>query len=104
MAVPLREQGGCAGALVHPEIASVILLLCHRKTLFLQRLLEAEEMRRFVVGNHAVEIEDDGSEHSDADGRMAPTLPNGQGCDRRRSLVPSLCWSILRPEPVKREA
>ena len=92
------EQGGRAGALVHPQIDSVILFLRERKTVLIQRLLEAVEVLRLVVGNDAVEVEDDGSNHTRPEDLTGFTLLNGPVRDKQLGLVR---FSLLGYSPLQ---
>ncbi len=63
-AVALQKQGGGTGAFIHPEVGTIVLLLAQRESGFGKRLLKTFQVRGFVVGNDAVEIENDGAQSS----------------------------------------
>jgi len=63
-AIPLFEQRGGAGPFIHAEVGSVILLLAQAESGFIQSLLKAFQVRRFIVGDDAVEVKNDRAQRS----------------------------------------
>jgi hypothetical protein len=62
-AVAYGEERRRTGAFIHTQVRAVVLILRERQAVFGQRLLEATQMRRLVVDDDAVEIENNGADH-----------------------------------------
>jgi hypothetical protein len=61
-AVACGEDRLRTGAFIHTQVA-VVVILHERQAVLGQRLLEATEMRRLVVGNGSGEVENHGADH-----------------------------------------
>ena len=63
-AVALFEQQSCAGALVHSQIRSIVVVCGQCQAGLGQCLLKAKEVRRLVIDDHTVEVEHHGANHA----------------------------------------
>lgn len=57
-----RQGSGEAALVVVPEVLGVLVRFREGNALLVKNLLKASEVQRFGVGDHAVEIEDDGTQ------------------------------------------
>ena len=55
------QEGGGAVSFVHPQVGAVIGLLRQREAVLRERLLKGEEVRGLIVGEHPVEVKNDGA-------------------------------------------
>ena len=73
------HKGSGTVAFVHAQVGPIVVLFGQGEAVFLQGLLEGQEVRSFIVGDHAVEVEDDGAKpglvHNDPPWQ-ALTLPD----------------------------
>jgi hypothetical protein len=57
------QQVSITGAFIHTQVRAVGGMLHERQALLGQHLLEATQMRRFVVGNDAIDADNNGADH-----------------------------------------
>ena len=56
-------QVSITDAFIYTQVRAVAVILRERQAVLGQRLLEATQMRRLVVGDDAVEVENNGTDH-----------------------------------------
>ena len=60
---PLLAHGAKHADVVVPEVSRVVVVFAELDAFRRQHVAEGGEVQRFAVGDHAVEVEDDGSDH-----------------------------------------